>query len=301
MTATRRLSGAGLKGVLYMTAFAVMFAIVERLGSAMPADFSPYQVVWGRYLVHLVLTLCVMLFMDRSVVIRSARPGVQLCRSAMMLLMPVAFVIASHEARGDLVWALLWLAPLMTMAWESWFRGATFAALDWAGAFACLAGTVLVLRPGPPLAAIGTLSSLLAAASFAAYILLTAELRGDSVRTSLFYTATVPFAVLSAVMPSVWTPVTASAGLLLVATGVVGWLALYALDRGVRLLEAGYAAVFAFLAVIAAALIAREADHAATIAGAGIIGVAVVGAAVRAVRRDRRGTALKAGNFEHER
>ena len=275
----------GLKGVLHMCAFALLFATVEGLGAAMSADYSPYQVVWGRYLVHLVLTLAVMLVLTRSIAIRTVRPGVQVCRSAMMLLMPLAFVTAAGEARIELVWALLWLAPLLTMALESRFRAVSFGAPDWIVALACFAGSALVLRPGLDMPLTGALLALLAAVSFAGYMLLTSALRGDSVLTSLFYTATVPFAALSLVMPVVWTPLSARAALLLAAIGVVGWFALLALDRGVRLLHAGHAAVFAFLAVVAGAFIARETGHAATVAGTGIIGVALAVAAIHAVRR----------------
>jgi drug/metabolite transporter (DMT)-like permease len=280
----RYTSGAGPKGVLYMSAFAVMFAIVEGLGVLLPAGYSPYQVVWARYLVHLVLTLAVMLALDRSLAIRSVHSTLQVCRSAMMLVMPVAFVMAAGAARVGLVWTLLWLAPLMAIAWAKWHGDTSLGAIDWLIALACLAGAVLVLRPGPALALTGTLFALLSAGSFAAYILMTGGLHGDSVLTSLFYTATVPFLALSLVMPSTWTPVTPRAALVFTAIGVVGWGALLALDRGVRLLGSARASIFAFLAVVVGAGLERDTDR-ATMTGAGIIGIALIGAAILAIRR----------------
>jgi drug/metabolite transporter (DMT)-like permease len=302
LPAGQQTSRAKLKGVLYMSAYGAMFPIVEALGSVLLADYSAYQVVWGRYLVHLVLTFGVMLVLDRSIRIRSACPGTQLTRSAMMLVMPVAFVLAAGEAPVDFVWTLLWLAPLVAMAWERWFRGVSVTALDWTIAVACVAGTVLVFRPEPGTHLAGTAFALLSAASLGVYISLTGELRRDAIRTSLFYTATVPFVAMSLLMPWIWRPVSPKAGLLLIAVGALGWLALLALDKGVRLLGAGQAAVFAFLAIIVGALIARETGHAATIAGAGIIGIALIGAAIRAVRRrNLRDIALQVMDSKNER
>ncbi len=268
-----------------MSAFGVMFATVETLGSALLGDYSAYQVVWGRYLVHFVVTLGVMLALGRSISLRSAHPALQLTRSAMMLVMPVALVLAAEEAPAAFAWTLLWFAPLATMAWERWVRGVRFATLDWLFAAACVAGTALVLRPAMGTYLAGSLLALLSAASFGVYISLTGELRRDAVLTSLFYTATVPFAAMSLVLPWVWRPLSLEAGLGLVGVGALGWLALLALDKGVRLLGAGRGAVFAFVAVIASALVARETGHATTVAGAGIIGVALAGAAIRAVGR----------------
>jgi drug/metabolite transporter (DMT)-like permease len=279
------LPGAGLKGALYMSAFALMFAIVEALGERMPAGYPAYQVVWGRYFVHLLLTLGIMLILNRSISIRSSRPLVQVCRSAMMLVMPVAFVLAAGAAGSASAWAVLWLAPLMTMAWGSRLQGLRVAPIDWIFAVTCLAGAVLVLRPDPVMPLTGGLWGLLSAASFAAYLVLTVALRGDSVWTSLMYTAVVPFLGLSLVMPAVWRPLSPRAALVVIAIGATGWLALLALDKALRLMEAAHAAVFIFLAVTASALIARDTDHVASVVGAGIIAFALIGATVRAGHR----------------
>lgn len=285
LPAERQAFRASVEGVLYMSAFGVLFAIVEGLGSTLLADYSAYQVVWGRYLVHFVVTFGAMLVIDRSITIRSAIPRLQLTRSAMMLVMPVALVLSTEEAPTTFDWSLLWLAPLVTMAWERWVRGVRLATFDWMIAVACVAGTVLVLRPALGTYLAGFLLATLSAASFGVYISLTGELRRDAVRTSLFYTAAVPFVAMCFVMPWVWRPLSLDAGLELIGVGVLGWFALLALDKGVRLLGAARAAVFAFVAVITSALIARETGHAATVAGAGIIGVALAVAAFRAVRR----------------
>jgi hypothetical protein len=274
---------ARVKGVLYMSAYGVLFALVEALGGAVLAEYSPYQVVWGRYLVHLVLTLGVMLVMHKSISICSSCPAVQLSRSATMLVMPVAFVLAAGEAPARFVWTMTWLAPLVVLAWERWFRGVGVGSLDWVIGVACVTGTVLVLRPPPEVFLAGTVLASLSAASLGLYISLTGELRGDAILTSLLYTAMVPFAAMSFVVPWVWTPISPRAGLLLIGVGSFGWLALFVLDKGVRLLGAARGAPFAFLAVITGALISRETRHATVIAGAGIIGITLAGAAMRAV------------------
>lgn len=292
------MSDAGLKGVLYMCAFAVMFALVEALGAAMPAGYSPYEVVWGRYLVHLVLTVLVMLALSKSVTLRGSRWGVQLSRSALMLVMPVAFVHALGEASTGWVWAAVWTAPLMTMAWAGRFGAAPLDRWDWVIALACLAGTMLVLRPALPVPLAGAGLALLAAASLAGYILLTAKLGGDAILTSLLYTAIVPFLALSTVMPEVWKPLSLHAAALVIGIGIVGWCGLLALDRAVRLLDPARVAVFTFVAVIAGPVIARETGHTATLVGAGIIAVALAGAAIRAGRFGLHG--FRGGRIESD-
>src|SRR5690606_16826877 len=66
---------------------------------------------------------------------------------------------------------------------------------------------------------------------FSAYVVMTRSLRTEATRTNLFYTALGVFLALTPVMPRLWITPAAADLAVMVAVGVLGWGALWALDR----------------------------------------------------------------------
>ena len=77
-----------------MAAFVILWASVEMLASSALQDYSPYQVVWTRYGVHLVFMMLVWRGPRHVTLWRTGRPVFQLARALLMLAMPVSWVMA---------------------------------------------------------------------------------------------------------------------------------------------------------------------------------------------------------------
>jgi len=214
-----------------MLAAVFLGALMEVVGGRVIRTWTIWQIVWVRYTVHLLITLAVCGF-RASPVWRTNKPTRQIVRSAMMLLMPGTFAIAlARGAVPGMAFAIFWIAPLILMA-VAWLtlgerqspRGWAIATLGWAAAW-----EVYAPSGRPSLLTVGL--SLGMAASFALYIVMTRDLRDQSLGTNLFYTAVVPWVTLLPLMPRVWVmpqPVEL-AGIAVV--GAAGWLGLLATDR----------------------------------------------------------------------
>lgn len=224
MTAERR-------AMLLMAAFGAAWAAVEALGARLAGDYSPYQVVFTRYVVHaaLVLAWC---WRAPSPPWRTRRLATQLVRSLLMVAMPASFVLAAARGvRPEATLAIFWLSPLLVLALSRPLLGEAPPRRAWiATALACAAAAAAcrpAALPGPS----GALLPAAMGASFALYVAMTRGLRDEPTRTNLLYTAAGPALVLAPSMPRLWTTPSARDVAIMVAIGAVGLAALWALDR----------------------------------------------------------------------
>lgn len=216
---------------LWMLGASAAFAAVEGLGRLVPREHSPYQLVFVRYAVHLGLMLVVLGPRLGLTLVRTRRPAVQVIRSLLMLGMPACFIGAMARMRGNEVWAVFWIAPLVAALGAAAAGGGRVPLRRWMALLVGLAGAVVSWRPGIPAPGVGMLLAAGMAACFAAYLVLTRALRSEPATTNVFYTALGVFLALGAVAPAFWTPLTARAFAPMAAVGIVGFGGLYALDK----------------------------------------------------------------------
>jgi drug/metabolite transporter (DMT)-like permease len=217
-----------------MAAFALAWAVLESVvGPHLRGSYDVTEIVWWRYATHLLLVFAVWGRRGAAPVWRTARPGLHVGRSLLMLVMPVSYGLALRAGGdGATVWSFMWTAPAMALVLAHAALGERPAPLQTAAAVGGAAGAALVLRPGAaPPAAVAW--AVLMAASFALYVVCTRVLRGERLATNLFYTAAGVFVALSAWMPRVWVTPPARDVAVLAAIGAVGFVALWALDRAV--------------------------------------------------------------------
>lgn len=220
------------RGMLLATAFAALWALVELIAGGVLSRYSPYQVVWTRYAVHLLAMLLILGWSAPASLARTSRPFFQILRSLLMLVMPASWVIARQiGVNGDEIMSVFWLSPLLVMVFAAWLLGERVSLLFWcAGAMACI-GAAIVFRPaGLPLSWHLVLP-LAMAASFSLYIVMTRSLRSETTRANLFYTALGVFIVLTPFMPAVWIMPSPGDLVAMVCVGLFGALTLLATDR----------------------------------------------------------------------
>ncbi len=75
---------------------------------------------------------------------------------------------------------------------------------------------------------------------------MTRSMHAENTLTSLFYTAGGVFFLLSFGLPFFWQPLTLMSGLLMASIGLLGFAALYALDKSLELASASVVAPIAY-------------------------------------------------------
>lgn len=209
--------------------------------------YSPYQVVWTRYAVHL---LVLMLWAGRSAPWRTRRPGLQLLSSLCMLSMPICFVMGAERIGAQNTWAVFWVSPLM-MVFLGWLllrdppRPFTWGAT---GAACVGAAAMIADRPLPALPDL--LLPLGMALSFASYLVLTRVLRMETTASKLFYTGAGVFLSLTPAMRRVFVPPDPEAIGRMVAIALLGLLALDLFDRALEAASVDTAAPFVCAVVL---------------------------------------------------
>lgn len=274
------------RSMLWMLAFCLGWLLVEGAATLLEGHYSPFQIVWTRYAVHLAFMLGVWGWRDPVSLVRTRRLGLQLGRSLLMLVMPVAWVAAlNHGDDGSLSLAVLGLSPLIVLALSRLVNGEPASQAAWIGAAVASAGALLLVRVHAAEVPLRLAAAGLSAVAFSLYLVLTRSLRFERTRANMFYTALGVFALLSWYMPRVWVTPSLHDLLVMTAIGLLGWVALWALDRMTSAAPVEAASPLLTL-MPAAGLVAvplLTGHHPATQAllGAALIGVTAVYAALR--------------------
>jgi hypothetical protein len=211
-----------------VAAFALLWAVVEAIAAS--ADVGIEQVVWSRYGTHLLALVLIFGRRDGWGLVRTARPFVHGWRSLLMLGMPMSYVAGAIFVGASETWALFWIAPLVVLGGQPRTSGLA----RWAATICACLGTALILAPGFGVARWGVLFAVVMVACFVGYLWMTDDLSDDTTRTNLFHSALWVFIALTFRMPFVWRWPSAEGWGVLVAVGLLGLLALYALDVAIR-------------------------------------------------------------------
>ena len=278
----------GRRSMLLMVAFVALWAAVEALAARLTRPYSPYQVVFTRYVVHVALMAAVWGWRDPASLLRTRRPLYQLARSLLMLSMPASFIVAVQRGLPPAaILSVFWLvSPLLVLVLARLALGERAPLRTWIATAVACAGAAAVFGPGPVPARLAPLPVAMAA-SFALYVAMTRSLRTETTRANLFYTASGVALVLAFAMPRLWVTPPPRDLAIMAGVGVLGFACLWALDRMAAAAPVSKAAPLACLqagfAVGLDAVVRREPLVAAgaTAAGLSLVGAAALYAWVR--------------------
>lgn len=219
------------RSILFMLGFCFLWAIVELLGAALLARYSVIQVVWTRYLVHLLLLLVIFVWHDPVQLVRTQRLGFQTLRSFMMLIMPMSWMLATRIGAGDVVYSGFWSAPFLIVALTAVFLKEPSRHIIWlAAAGGGLAAALIFSDLRVPKGA-QWIPLIGMTASFSIYVVMTRSLRGEATRANLFHSALLVFVLLTPVVPSVWQTPAVKDIPIFFGVGAFGLVTLWLLDR----------------------------------------------------------------------
>jgi drug/metabolite transporter (DMT)-like permease len=193
------------------------------------------QVVWMRYLVHLIIVLLLWGWSRPSRIWRTKRPAYHFMRSMMMLIMPLSFVVALTSGLStSLSWLLFWLSPVMVVCIAAFWLGEHPSRTTWLAAVLGLLGVAAVLRPAIPSSLSLTLViPVVAGLSFSMYVVMTRSLSAESIEARLFYTGAGVFSVLTPFVLLHWITPSWHDIPVIIAIGSLGFVALLMLDWSV--------------------------------------------------------------------
>jgi drug/metabolite transporter (DMT)-like permease len=239
---------ASHRAMTQMAVFAVLFAVIEEIAEHLLHRYSPWQVVWTRYAVHVALMLAVWGWHEPASLWRTRRPVFQLARSLLMVAMPGAWILGSRMGVDvHTLLSVFWASPLVIMVLARIFLRERVRPALWLAALAGFAGALLLDPPGrfTPLHLL--VFPVAMALSFSLYVVMTRELQTENERVNLFYTAFGVLLVLTPAMPAVWITPEPFDLAVMVAVGVIGYAGLLALDRMAHAAPVSIAAPFAWL------------------------------------------------------
>lgn len=289
VSATAQRSAGEFRGILLALAAMLTFGLMDAASKYLSARYPTPQIIWLRYVFTIPMVLAVMMPRGLGSAVRSARPGLQLLRSTLLVL-EIGLVIwcFGRMPLAD-VHALLALTPLAVTALSVPLLGERVGARRWAAVGVGFVGVLIILRPGlgaiQPAAVVVLASVLL----YGLYQVLTRLVgRADSAPTSLLWQLVVGAVLTTFLVPFFWRTPELEHWPLFVVVAALGGTGHYCMIRALQLAPAAVIQPFSYTLLLWAVLIGYvgfgDLPDVWTLVGAS----AIVGAGVYTAVRERR-------------
>ncbi len=281
----QRLIGIGL-----MCGAVADFACLDAMGKYLGTRMDVLQVVGVRYASAFLLTLLVSNPIVRPGLLQTAKPMLQVGRSALLLGSTFFNFMAFRYLQLDEALAILFSTPFMVAILAGPMLGEWVGWRRWIAIGVGMVGVLVVIRPGLGGLQWAALLSGASAVCYAFYSITTRMLsRYDSSQTTLFYSNMLGMAIMLPVLPFVWTPPQSILiGALMVAMGAFGAFGHYLLIVAHRHAPASVLSPFMYTQLIWATtfgyLVFGNVPNHWTLTGAAI----VIGSGLYLLHRERR-------------
>ena len=233
-------------GILLICLASFVWALTEIIIQHIPGGYSLYQVVWVRYATHILFMLLVFAPRYGMKLVTTRRLGLQLLRAVMMLIMPVSFILAVNHMSVGNIFTLFWLSPLMIIVLSWVLLKEKVSWVYYLISVIGLVGIAILSHPNRSFDITGVILSLAMGLSFSLYLVMTRMLRDEPILTSLFYTAVGVLVPLSARLSTFWKPLTLHSGLLMALVGLLGFVLLWLLDKGLEMISSAVSAPYLY-------------------------------------------------------
>jgi drug/metabolite transporter (DMT)-like permease len=246
-----------LLAILFVLGAGSVFCVMTGIAKILGEHYSSLQVSWARAFGHVLFMLAAFLPRNGLRLLRSRRPRLQLCRSALLYGSNLAYFFAiTFMPLADAA-AVNQTAPLIVaiLAWPMLRERTTLPmALAAVGGFA---GVLIIIRPGTAVFHTASLAVLFSAACYATYQILTRKVAPfDSPATSTVYSSVVGAFAMLFVMPFVWkTPHTARDVLFFCSMGVLGATGHYCVARALSYAPANIVSPFLYTQLLGSVMV----------------------------------------------
>jgi drug/metabolite transporter (DMT)-like permease len=268
---------ARLTGIALMCGAVGCFAFLDADAKFLGRHMDVLEVVWARYTFAFIFALAWSNPLTRPGMLSSARPGLQIARSTLLLGSTALNFFAIKYLQLDQALTITFATPFLVAALAGPALGEWVGPRRWAAIGVGFVGVLVVTRPG--FNAIHPAAALAAGAAlcYALYSLATRILaRTDSNETTLFYSNLVGFVAMLPIVGFVWTtPDSLLTGLLMLAAGGLASLGHYLLIAAHRLAPASVLSPFIYSqlawTVALGFFVFGDVPNRWTLAGAGIV------------------------------
>jgi len=242
---------AGIAWILLTTLF---FVSLDAVAKHLVASYPVLQVVWARFVFHLVLAVLI-LGPRFGFFYRSANLPLQIVRSFLLLATTALFFSGIRLLPLADASAIMFTSPILVSILAIPILGEKVGPHRWAAIIIAFLGALVVVRPGAGVMGLGAIFLLGCACCNACYQLATRKLRGtDEARTTLLYTGLAGAIGTSLAVPLVWVPIAVGDWPFFVALGIFGCLGHFTLIKAFQSAPATVVSPFTYVSLIWATL-----------------------------------------------
>jgi len=245
---------SNLRAILFMCAAVSLFPFLNASVKLLSADYPTAQIVWIRYLGHLVFMLIVFMPKHGTGLFRTTQPGSQWMRSVLLLTSTVLYFSALNFVPLTTAAAISFSNPFMITALSVPLLAERVGFRRWTAVVIGFLGALIIIRPGLEgfhWAAILVVGS---SFSYALYGVLTRRIAGhDSPATTITYTAIIGALLSSLVGPFYWvTPISLFDWCVFAGLGFFGGLGHFLVVKAFQWGQASVVAPFGYLQLVGA-------------------------------------------------
>lgn len=278
-----------LKGILLIVLTTLCFVVMDALAKTLTQSYAVAQVVWARYVFHVLITVAV-LAAGRRLSLRTRRLKLQIYRSMLLIASTASFFTALAYMPLIEASVIAHAAPLMVTALSVPLLREKVGPWRWSAVAVGFIGVVIVVRPGLGVMHPAGFLVLGTALCFALYQIATRRLSTtDDALTTLLYTGVTGALVASLVVPFFWRTPDLLGWTLMALTGAFGALSHFLLIKAHHLSPVSVLSPFLYVqlpwAVAAGMVFFGEFPDRWTIVGAVVIAASGLFILVRERRR----------------
>lgn len=265
-----------LRGILLMVCAVSTFSLLDTTAKYLVQSYPVGQVVWARYVGHVVLAAALLLPLHGRGLLVTQRPGLQVLRSLFLFGSTCANFGALQFLQLAETSSILFSTPFMVAMLAVPLLGEHIGPRRWAAIGIGFFGVLIVIRPGLGLVHWAASLSLLCALFGACYQISTRKLAGvDRAVTTQFYSALIGAVAITPLVPFVWQTPAFKDGLLMVCLGALGGFGHWLLILAHRLAPAPILAPFSYVQllpmILLGYLVFGDFPDSWTLIGAGIV------------------------------
>lgn len=265
-----------LRGILLMVCAVSTFSLLDTTAKYLVQTYPVGQVVWARYVGHVVLAAALLLPLHGRSLLVTQRPGLQVLRSLFLFGSTCANFGALQFLQLAETSSILFSTPFMVAMLAVPLLGEHIGPRRWAAIGIGFFGVLIVIRPGLGLVHWAASLSLLCALFGACYQITTRKLAGvDRAVTTQFYSALVGALAITPLAPFIWRTPDIEGAVLMLCLGALGGFGHWLLILAHRLAPAPILAPFSYVQLLPMILLGYLVfgdfpDH-WTLIGAGIV------------------------------
>ncbi|ADZ69233.1 DMT family transporter [Polymorphum gilvum] len=239
-------------GIVLIVLACLCFSCLDATAKYLVVDLPPLQVVWVRFLTHLVFAVVVFRVWRAPEIFRTDRPGLQFVRGLALLGSTFFNFLAVQYLQLAETMSIMFAGPFVVTALAGPLLGEWAGLRRWIAIIVGFIGVLIIARPGLGGMHWAAIYSIGAMICYAFYALFTRMLAGsNSTIGMLIISAAVPTVAMTPAGLSLWeTPASGFHWLLLLSTGLYGGFGHWIFIIAHRLAPAPLLAPFTYLQIV---------------------------------------------------